>query len=174
MNKTERNIAFVDGQNLYLGTTKHPDEPWQVDLARFRVYLEKKYGVTKAYYYFGYMSDEHRDVYDEVQEAGFVVRFRKHVPAMKSLKKGNVDTEIIFEGMYRLYKQDDFEKVVLVSGDGDYYRMVKFLLDEKRLEKVLFPNEYASSLYKQYVQTNFCANLSQKDVRKKIRKGTLR
>ncbi|HEX8994100.1 MAG TPA: NYN domain-containing protein, partial [Candidatus Paceibacterota bacterium] len=143
------------------------DEPWQVDLARFRVYLERKYGVTKAYYYLGFPSAIYNDLYEEIQTAGFILRFRKHNPAMQSVKKGNVDTEIVFDCMHRLCKQDDFEDVVLVSRDGDYYRLVEFLFDEGRLEKVLFPNEYASSLYKQLTRKYF-DNLSSKDIREKI------
>lgn len=46
------NIAYIDGQNLYMGTTKR-DPVWLVDLARFRTYLREKYHVKKAYYYLG-------------------------------------------------------------------------------------------------------------------------
>ncbi len=45
----ENNLAFVDGQNLYMGT-RGTDSPWTVDLVRFRIYLEKKYHVQKAYF----------------------------------------------------------------------------------------------------------------------------
>jgi hypothetical protein len=48
MQKTEKNIAFVDAQNLHLGTNT---ENWQIDFARFRIYLKKKYKVEKAYYF---------------------------------------------------------------------------------------------------------------------------
>lgn len=173
--KTSKNIAFVDAQNLYLGTTKHPEYPWQIDLARFRVYLEKKYDVTKAFYYLGFVDESLNTLYEEIQSAGFILVFREHNPAMKSIKKGNVDTEIVFDCMHRLYRRDDFDKVVLVSGDGDYYRLVSFLCDEGRLKKVLFPNHNASSLYKKLTREYF-ANLSDKDTIKKIekRKGGLR
>lgn len=43
------NIAYIDGQNLHMGTTQR-DPEWHVDLARFRIYLEKKHTVSKAYY----------------------------------------------------------------------------------------------------------------------------
>lgn len=161
------NLAFVDGQNLYLGTTKHPNTPWRVDLARFRIYLEKKYQVTKAYYYLGFVSDDRGDLYEEIQSAGFILIFREHSPAMKSVKKGNVDTEIVFDVMKAVYKKDDFDRVVLVSGDGDYYRMVSFLLEEGKLEKVLFPNHRASSLYNKITRKYF-DNLSNEDTKRKI------
>lgn len=131
-----------------MGTTK--SEPcWHIDLARFRIYLEKKYKVIKAYYYLGYLMDENQDLYEQLQTAGFIVVFREHNSKMVGKKKGNVDSDIIFSIMKRIYQKDDFDKIVLVSGDGDYKTLVDFLIEEKRLEKVLFPNrKFASSLYK--------------------------
>ncbi len=85
-------------------------------------------------------------------------------------KKGNVDSDIIFSIMKKVYKDDTFAKIVLVSGDGDYKMLVDFLLEENKLEKILFPNQrYASSLYK-VLGAEFFADLSYLDVRKKIAK----
>lgn len=46
--KLEKNYAFVDGQNLIYNTKKNLKNPWQIDLRRFRVYLEEKYSIKKA------------------------------------------------------------------------------------------------------------------------------
>ena len=143
------NIAYVDGQNLYMGTTKR-NPVWSVDLARFRTYLREKYRVKRAYYYLGYVQDGSRyeSLYEEIQSAGFILVFREHNSAMLGQKKGNVDADIIFAIMKRLYLRDDFAKIILVSGDGDYKMLVDFLIQEERLEKVLFPKRcYASSFY---------------------------
>jgi len=148
MQKLE-NLAFIDGQNLYMGTAKRVEEPWRIDLMRFRVYLEQKYGVAKAYYFLGYVQEAREELYEVIQAAGFVLVFREHNTAMLGKKKGNVDSDIIFHIMKKLYKKEDFQKVVLVSGDGDYKMLVDFLIEEGRFEKILFPNkQYASSLYK--------------------------
>jgi hypothetical protein len=50
--------------------------------------------------------------------------------------------------MHRLLEEDDFGKMVLVTGDGDYIKLVKYLVEKGRLEKILFPNGRYSSLYK--------------------------
>ena len=42
MSKEEKNLAFVDGQNLYMGTMKGVPS-WKVDLTKFRSYLSEKY-----------------------------------------------------------------------------------------------------------------------------------
>jgi len=148
-NKKLKTIAYIDGQNIHLATTRHPDSPWRVDLARFRVYLREKYLVEEAYYWLGYVEDGNDALYDEIQKAGFILKFRRHNSTMQSSKKGNVDTEIVFEMMLRLYRKEEFDGYVLVSGDGDYLRLVEFLIEEKKLTKLLFPNrERASSLYR--------------------------
>lgn len=162
------NIAFVDGQNLYMGTSKIKKSPWKIDLARFRIYLKQKYNVDRAYYHLGYVNEKHQDLYENIQKAGFILVFRQHNSAMAGLKKGNVDSDIIFSIMKRLYKKEIFHKIVLVSGDGDYKMLIDLLLEENKLEKLLFPNRpNRSSLYKS-LSNNFFAYLDDADVRKKV------
>ena len=67
-----------------------------------------------------------------------------------------------------MYKKEDFEKIILVSGDGDYKLVVDFLIEEKRFAKILFPDlERASSLYKK-ISNKYFASLDDKDTRAKI------
>jgi|SRR3989344_4749121 len=168
MNNESKNYAFIDGQNLHMGTAKREVDPWKIDLARFRVYLEKKYNVTKAYYFLGFVQEENQDLYEEIQAAGFVLIFREHNPAMLGKKKGNVDSDIIFQIMKKMYKKEDFNKIILVSGDGDYKLVVDFLIEENRFGKILFPNrKFASSLYKELGSEYFDC-LENKDVKDKI------
>ena len=63
-------------------------------------------------------------------------------------KKGNVDTDLVFEVMKNLIENNTLEKIVLVSGDGDYKKLVDYLIKKGKLEKLLIPNKkFASSLY---------------------------
>ena len=83
-------------------------------------------------------------------------------------KKGNVDSDIIFSIMKRLYVKEVFDKIILISGDGDYKMLIDFLIEEKQLEKILFPNrQFRSSLYKQ-IGAPYFAYLDDKDVKRKI------
>jgi len=141
--KSPQNIAYIDGQNLFMGTTKSQDS-WKINLAKFRIYLEQKYEVKKAYYYLGFVQEKHQDIYEEIQLAGFILVFRQHNPAMLGKKKGNVDSDIILDSMIRMYKKEDFEKIVLVSGDGDYKGLVDFLIKEDKFGKILFPDQKES------------------------------
>ena len=149
------NQAFIDGQNLHLGTTTSRPS-WKVDLVRFRNYLARKYNVGQAYYFMGTVDDGQTEMYNHIQEAGFVMVFRTHNSKMMSVKKGNVDTDIVFNIMKKLYKKEISGKVVLVSGDGDYFKMVSFLIAENKLEKILFPaHKKASSLYRRLAPKYF-------------------
>ncbi len=176
MKKKEHNYAFIDGQNLYMGTRS--DTPsWSVVLKRFREYLARKYNVTHAYYFLGYINFSQQDLYASIQEAGFILMFKKHTDAMIGKKKGNVDTDIVFSIMKKLYLQEEFDSVIPVSGDGDYHVLVQFLVEQGRFKKILFPNiKFASSLYKS-IHRRYRDFLGKKEIRKKIeykKKGVLR
>ncbi|MCX6703387.1 MAG: NYN domain-containing protein [Candidatus Zambryskibacteria bacterium] len=87
---------------------------------------------------------------------------------MLGKKKGNVDSDIILHIMKKLYYKEIFDKIVLISGDGDYKQLVDFLITEERLEKILFPDgKRFSSLYKKLGAPRFAA-LDDADTRKKI------
>ncbi len=64
--KKESNYAFIDAQNLNLGVR---ELGWKLDNKRFRVYLQHKYHVTKAYLFIGYLATN-ANLYRALQEAG--------------------------------------------------------------------------------------------------------
>jgi uncharacterized LabA/DUF88 family protein len=159
------NIAFVDGQNLHLGTK---ESGWAIDHVKFRRYLNEKYNVTEAYYYLGYISEDEQDLYNNLQKAGFILSFREHSSALKGSKKGNVDSDIVFGIMRKLVDNEPFDKVFIVSGDGDYKKLVDYLVKKEKFGKMLFPNEeFASSLYKS-LGSEFYDYLENEDVKAKI------
>lgn len=159
------NQAFIDGQNLYMNTKANS---WTVDLKKFRVYLKERYNVETAYYFLGAVDEANQDLYELIQRAGFILVFREHSQSMIGKKKGNVDTDIVFTIMSKIADKEDFDKVVLVSGDGDYFKMVKYLVDHDRLEKVLAPNKHStSSLYRCYTP-KYVAFLDAPGMKKKI------
>lgn len=144
--KKDINLAFIDGQNLHLGTK---ESGWTVDHKKFRIYLKDKYNVTEAYYFLGFINEEQQELYNHLQKSGFIILFREHSAALSGKKKGNVDTDIVFEVMKTLIERKDFSKIILVSGDGDYKKLVDYLVKKGVFKKILFPNKkFASSLYK--------------------------
>ena len=128
LSKKEKNLAFIDGQNLHLGIL---EDGWKIDHYKFRIYLKDKYHVTEAYYILGYINEEEQDLYNNLQKAGFIIIFKKHNPNLITQKKGNVDSDIVFEIMKNLIDNKSFDKIVLVSGDGDYKKLVDYLIKKE-------------------------------------------
>lgn len=159
------NQAFIDGQNLYMNTKANS---WTVDLVRFRVYLKERYNVEKAYYFLGAVDEDNQSLYEKIQISGFILVFREHSQSMIGKKKGNVDTDIVFTVMSKIADKEKFDNVILVSGDGDYYKMVKYLIEKDRFAKLLAPNRHStSSLYRPFTPkyVDFLDNIG---VKKKI------
>ena len=143
------NYAYIDNQNLYMAT-KFADEPWLIDMKRFRVYLSEKYHVSKAYLFMGAYNSDYKKRYSRYTEYGYELVFRPHSPGSLGSKKGNIDTDLVFFCMRDVYEDELLDKVLIVSRDGDYFRMVEHLYKAGKLEKVLLPSKKnASSLYKQ-------------------------
>lgn len=133
MRKHGNNYAFIDGQNLYLAIK---GLGWKLDYKRFRVYLKEKYGVQKAYMFMGFLP-ENKDLYSFLQSVGFILVFKPIMELEGGKVKGNCDAELVLQAMI---EYDDYERAVIVTGDGDFYCLVKHLHSKGKLEKLLAPS----------------------------------
>ena len=166
--KRNANTAYIDGQNLRFGTAK-ANNPWTVDLRRFRIYLKDKYNVSDAYYFIGAYDPKHQELYNDLQRYGYIVVFREHSESSVSRKKGNVDTDIVFMVMKSIIENTGFDKIILVSGDGDYWRMVDYLISKDRFEKLLAPSKKGiSSLYRKRTPDIYRDYLDSESIKSKI------
>lgn len=52
------NFAYIDGQNLNLGIR---GMGWILDMKRFRIYLKEKYGISRVYYFVGFVAEYQRE-----------------------------------------------------------------------------------------------------------------
>ena len=142
------NFAYIDNQNMYMAT-RSATMPWDIDMRRFRIYLKEKYHVVQAYLVMGAFEAQRQDMYTRFQQYGYILVFREHGVEMKGRKKGNVDVDIVFQMMRDAHTSAQMDKAILVSGDGDYYRTVDYLIMLRKFEKILLPShKNASSLYK--------------------------
>ncbi|MEJ0073792.1 MAG: NYN domain-containing protein [Candidatus Saccharibacteria bacterium] len=152
------NYAFIDSQNLNLGVQK---VGWKMDWRRFRLWLAEKYGVTHAYMFIGYMA-ENENLYELMHEHGFLVVLKPTTEikapevagqteaekeAMKPTVKGNIDADLVLHAMKELRSYD---QALIVSGDGDFFGLIEYLASEKKLLKVLTPNQRYSTLLKPF------------------------
>src|ERR1700722_8007410 len=80
--------AFIDSQNLNLGTQRMG---WKLDWRKFREFLDKKYGVTHAYMFIGYMS-ENESLYEYMHELGYLIVLKPTVD-VTAPQEGSPKTE---------------------------------------------------------------------------------
>ncbi|OGY27815.1 MAG: hypothetical protein A3F33_02455 [Candidatus Woykebacteria bacterium RIFCSPHIGHO2_12_FULL_43_10] len=141
-----KTYAFIDSQNLNLGIQSLG---WKLDWRKFRQYLRNKYGVVKAYLFIGQVAGN-ESLYAFLQESGYILIFKPtlyHREKTKTIIKGNVDAELVLHAMIQ-YK--NYQKVVIVSGDGDFYCLVELLEEKNKLLRVLAPNKHYSGLLHKY------------------------
>ncbi len=144
----ENNYAYIDGQNLYLSIKILG---WKIDWKRFRVYLKENYLIERAFLFIGYI-DGNNNLYSRLQDAGFICIFKPVLKYKNGIIKGNVDTELVLHTMIHF---KDFKKAVLITGDGDFYCLVQYLLEKDKLKTVLVPNrDKYSALLKKFAKKN--------------------
>lgn len=133
MIRQENNYAFIDGSNLFLATQ---GLGWKLDFKKFRIYLREKYRVKKAYYFIGYV-DGNNSLYSALQDRGYILIFKPTFRDRDGNVKGNCDAELVLQAMID-YQQ--YDKAVIVTGDGDFYCLVQHLHAQNKLETVLVPD----------------------------------
>jgi len=136
---TQNNYAFIDSQNLNLAIK---GLGWQLDFARFRVYLKDRFSIKKAFLFIGYMAGN-ESLYTYLQKAGYVLIF-KPVLVVKEKVKGNVDAELVLHAMI---EYENYYKAVIVSGDGDFHCLVEHLIKQDKLERLIAPSRKGMSSF---------------------------
>ena len=127
-----KNFAFIDGQNLYLGLK---EISIALDFRRFRMYLRDRLQVAEAYYFIGYMP-ERKQLYTNLQRAGFVLQFKEVARDRDGKAKGNVDVDLTLRAVDTIAMYD---QAVLVTSDGDFASLVSYLIEKNKLRTVLSP-----------------------------------
>ncbi|HRH32935.1 MAG TPA: NYN domain-containing protein [bacterium] len=133
-----KNYAFIDAQNLYYGMKSLG---WKLDYKRFRIYLKEKYKVEVAYLFMGEIP-EYKSLYFSMEAAGFILNFKEILRTRDGKVKGNVDAEIVLQAMI---DYPNYEKAVIISSDGDFSCLVKYLYSKDKLETVMSPQINKSS-----------------------------
>ena len=166
--KEENNYAFIDSQNLNLGIRSMG---WKLDFNKFRVYLKEKYQISVAYMFIGYIQ-QNQDLYADLQKKGYVLIFKPTLPDKDGKHKGNVDADLVLQAMI---EYSNYDKAVIISSDGDFYCLVKYLYEHDKLEKVISPYvDTCSTLLKNSAKEKivFMDNLKNKLEYSHIRKNT--
>ena len=133
MTKNE-NYAYIDGANLHKGISSLG---WQLDYARFRVWLKEKYRVKTAYIVIG-LIPSYKDLYKYLQESGFILVYKEVIYDRDGKPKGNCDADLVLQTVIDMY-ENKFDEAVIVASDGDYASLVNFLKSKHKIRVVLSP-----------------------------------
>jgi len=119
---------------------------WKLDWRKFRQYLRNKYNVTEAYAFIGYKAGN-ESLYTKLQQMGYMVILKPTLELPDGTVKGNVDAELVLHAMIHL---KNFDKAIIVSGDGDFHCLIEYLEKKGKLLHVLIPNskKYSALLRK--------------------------
>ena len=153
-NKIPKIYAFIDSQNLNLGVKS---QGWKLDFFRFRVFLKERYNVDKAFLFIGYIPDN-ASLYARLKKDNYVLVFK---PVLERRRKdvrikGNVDAELVLHSMIEF---SNYDKAIIVSGDGDFYCLAEYLVKKKKLAKIIVPSHRYSSLLRKFA--SYIVNINQ-------------
>ena len=142
MKKHQNNYAFIDSQNLNLSIR---EQGWILNFRKFRLYLTRKYDVTKAFIFIGYVY-ENQSLYINLQKDGYILVFKPTMRLPNGGAKGNVDAELV---LHTMIEYGNYDKALIVTGDGDFYCLVEYLVKTGKLLKLMIPNkDKFSSLFR--------------------------
>lgn len=121
-------FAFIDATNIIYGASDHG---WKMDFKKLAKYIRERYGVTRIFYYAGVDAENLKQIkfYEKLQEFGYEFRLVPVKIFADGRKKADVDSKMTFEMM--LYF-NEYEKAVVMTGDGDFYWVLEYLLLEKK------------------------------------------
>ena len=146
--KKLQNYAFIDGNNLYLGVKT---QNIQLDYRKLRFYLRDKLEVEKAFIFIGYDQSQ-TALYSALQSYGFILIFKPTViyrdPTGHKQMKGNVDAELVLHASAIEYS--NYKRAVIISSDGDFACLVRFLSENNKLSKLITPTEHYSKLLRPF------------------------
>ena len=145
-NTTQKIYAFIDSQNVNLAIQSCG---WKLDFKRFYIYLKDKYKVQKAFLFIGYIAGN-ESLYAFLQKAGYILIFKPTLGYKKDSEthiKGNVDAELVLHSMI---EYTNYDKAIIVSGDGDFHCLVEYLEQQNKLSHILVPNKNYSGLLRKY------------------------
>jgi len=113
-----------------------------LDYKKFRRYLFDKFRVTKAFLFIGYIKQNKR-LYRQLNSFGYDLIFKPTVKDNQGKPKGNVDAELVLHAAAVQFP--NYDKAVIVSGDGDFYCLHEYLEKNEKLLRIIIPNRKSES-----------------------------
>jgi len=147
--------AFIDSQNLNLGTSKNLYknkkliyQGWKLDFKKFQIYLKNKFKVSKTFLFIGYIK-QNQKLYAFLRRCGYILIFKPTTKDNQGKFKGNVDAELVLHCAAIEFPK--YDQAIVVAGDGDYHCLLEYLEQKNKLMRLIIPNmKSESSLLKKF------------------------
>lgn len=97
--------------------------------------------LKNAYLFIGFLSGNEK-MYKYLQEAGYICIFKPTV-LQNGITKGNCNAELV---LHTMIEMNNYNKSIIVSGDGDFHCLTEYILDQNKLKKILIPNRFTYSM----------------------------
>jgi len=125
-----KTAVFIDSANIYFS---QKSLGWKIDFKKLLTYLNKETDLFRAGFYGAINPDNAKEkkFHDFLEIIGYVVK-HKEIKFVKDEKdgergghhKGNVDVDITIDVVHL---RDSYDTCVLMSGDGDFESLFKYL-----------------------------------------------
>jgi len=149
MDKKQDNYAFIDSQNLNLAILNCG---WKLDFEKFYKFIKYKYQVKSAFIFIGYVPGN-QSLYTFLQKIGYIVIFKPTLETTNGVIKGNCDAELVLHAMI---EYQNYEKAMIVSGDGDFHCLIEHLAKNGKLLKIGIPDRHKFSSLLREFRHYFC------------------
>lgn len=146
----KKNYAFIDSQNVNLAIR---DQGWRLDWKKFFRYLQDRFDVSRAFLFVGYVPGN-QSLYTRLQSIGYILVFKPTLELPDGKVKGNCDAELVLHSMIEF---PNYHQAIIVTGDGDFYCLLEYLVEEKKLCRLIVPNrrKYSALLRRFHEQMSF-------------------
>ena len=88
-----------------------------------------------------------------LQKAGYILIFKPIILDGEKKPKGNCDADLV---LHTILEKDNYDKAVIITSDGDFYSLIRYLYENNKLEMVLSPH------------VKNCSKLLKKEAKEKI------
>lgn len=161
-----KTLAFIDASNIIYGTR---DEGWKVDFKKLFKYLKERYRCREIYYFGGEEKNNLKQAkfYKKLKTFGYELKLKPvklyRQDDGKTVRKANCDVDLTFYAMRDLAK---FNRVIFLSGDGDFEILLKYFIEQKKEIKVIANGKRTAKEIKSLMGADFTSMKSLKELLK--------
>lgn len=148
--KRVKTYAFVDASNIIYGARV---EGWFIDQEKLIGYLKHKYGVSKAFFYYGKDSKnvKQEKFLKKLEKFGYTLRV-KEIKRYGKKSKANCDVDLTMDVLLHIEK---YQRAIVLFGDGDFLPLLIHLKKEKKQIVIIAAPKSTAREIREFMKQNF-------------------